>query len=257
MKTLLFLLLCLFSYQLISQDTLIVYYDKDWKEITDKENSNFYRKAFPDNDKLWSVRDYYASKKIQMTGAYTSKKMETRHGPFTYYYENGQISSEGQYIKDKREGMWKEYYENGQLQYTGTFTNDNIEGVAVYWHENGQKKAEGKYLNGIKDGKWRYYYAGGNLQSEEDYKNGSVKICKCVAYHENGEIDCKGDLLNGLKQGTWAFYNADGRLFLKGTFNKGSMEGQWTRYFPEGSMQLDYKLGEYKGKPLGGMASRP
>jgi uncharacterized protein len=256
MKAFLFSLLCCLSGSLFSQDTLIIYYDKDWKEIPDKEDAVFYRKAFPGINKTWSVRDYYISNKLQMTGTFSSKKMDTRQGSFIYYFENGQKSSEGLCLKDKRQGKWNDYYENGQLQHTGTFIDNNLNDSSVNWYENGQIQSNGKFLNGFKEGNWIYYYSDGVVQSEEEYQNRSARICKCVGYHENGVVNYRGDVINGFKQGEWTFYNADGRLFLKGIFNKGRMEGFWTRYFPEGTMQLEYKLSQYIGKPLGGIAGR-
>jgi antitoxin component YwqK of YwqJK toxin-antitoxin module len=256
MKAFLFLLLCCISGSLFSQDTLIIYYDKDWKEIPNKEDAVFYRKAFPGINKSWSVRDYYISNKLQMTGTYSSKKMEKKHGSFINYHENGQVSSEGQYVKDKLEGKWTNYFENGQLQSMGMFTKNFLNGISVTWYENGQKKSEGNSVNGLKEGKWIYYYPDGVVQSEEEYENEPTRICKCVGYHENGVVNYKGDMLNGLTQGEWAYYNADGRLFFKGIFNKGRMEGTWTRYFPEDTMQLEYKMSQYIGKPLGGIAGR-
>ena len=62
---------------LYAQDTVTVYYDKDWKEIQEKEHASYYRKAFVENN-IWKVNDYYMSYKLQMTGTYPSKKFDIR-----------------------------------------------------------------------------------------------------------------------------------------------------------------------------------
>jgi antitoxin component YwqK of YwqJK toxin-antitoxin module len=38
--------------------------------------------------------------------------------------DNGQLSSEVNYINDKKEGIEKEYYENGQLKVEVNYIND-------------------------------------------------------------------------------------------------------------------------------------
>ena len=93
----------------LAQDTLTFYYDKNWKEIPEKNAAVFYRKAFVDDNNTWSVLDYYISDKIQMTGTFKSKSL-LKQGHFVYYYENGIKKSEGNYLNNKAEEKWCYWY---------------------------------------------------------------------------------------------------------------------------------------------------
>ena len=60
-----------------------------------------------------------------------------RHGQFTAFHVNGQIASEGQYIRGLEQGLWRDF------------------------HENGQVAAEGMYDGGKEVGEWRFWDATG------------------------------------------------------------------------------------------------
>jgi uncharacterized protein len=246
-----FLILCSLSDLLFAQDTITVYYDNNWVETSNINEAAFYRKYFIGINKECEVRDYYISNKIQMTGTYKSKKMTTRNGHFVYYHENGNKSSEGNYVDNKAEGLWSYWLENGQKKSAGEYSADNLEGVWEYWYENGEKKSEGKYLSGEKTGIWNYWYTSGKIKSTETYtKAGSFAF---EGFHENGVMSAKGNCVNGLPQGMWMYWNSDGRLNLKGNFNHGLREGEWVRIFPEGELKIFFKDGIKEGKELGGV----
>jgi len=221
------LFLCSVSGLLYAQDTINVYYDNNWVEIPNKAEAVFYRKAYQEGKNVWTVHDYYISNKIQMTGAYNSKKFTKKNGHFAYYAENGNKTSEGNYVDDKLMGPWN------------------------YWFETGEKKSAGEYSDNAKWGVWNYWYANGQLQSKETFKkagNGSFE-----GYHENGVMSVKGNTVNDLPEGIWMYWNSDGRKILEGNFNHGIRDGEWTRTFRDGEMKLFFKNGLISGKLRGGI----
>jgi antitoxin component YwqK of YwqJK toxin-antitoxin module len=221
-----FLLFQLFSCSIFAQDTLTIYYDKAWNEIPFSNGASFYRKAFEDKS-LWSVNDFYASNKLQMTGSYKSKKFKEKEGLFVYYYENGNKSSEGNYVAGKSEGVWK------------------------FWFESGELKSEGEYLDNEKDGVWNYWYQNGEQKVKEIYKKGSITFGE--VYHMNGKLSCKGNYSNGVEMGIWTYWNSDERIILKGNFRNGKRDGEWIRTFREGEMKIHYNNGFCNMPPLGGI----
>lgn len=245
------LILCALSNLLFAQDTITVYYNNDWVEIANKNEAVFYRKAFEDNNNVWKVQDYYISNKIQMTGAYKSKKLTTKKGHFIYYAENGNKTSEGNFIDDKLEGLWNYWFDSGQKKSAGEYRANMAEGVWEYWLESGEKKSEGKYLNGEKVGVWNYWYINGQLNSTETYKKGGSFAYE--SYHENGVTGVKGNAVNSNPQGMWMYWNSDGRIILKGNFNRGLRDGEWIRSFRDGEMKILYKNGVTEGKQPGGI----
>lgn len=51
----------------------------------------------------------------QLMASYSMDSFGLYHGPSKYYYENGQIKSEGDYAKGFSSGQWKNYNEKGNL----------------------------------------------------------------------------------------------------------------------------------------------
>lgn len=275
MKKIIFLLI-IFSYKAYCQDTLISYYDHNWKDITNKDLASFYRKAFKNNDASFTVWDYYIDGKIQMKGVYKNKKFKEKHGHFIYYFENGKISSEGNFIDNKSEGVWNTWYENGQKESETFYKNGLLEGVSQYWYENGQlkykissianraegsciywfesgeKKAEGVFSNGEKEGDWKYFFKNGEISAKEIFKKG--KSISLSEYYNNGVLKSEGIYIDNKPSGTWTYWNVDGRIILKGNFLNGLRVGEWTRFFENGEkMKLTFENGMMIGRQVGGI----
>lgn len=224
------LFLLLVSNITYSQDTIRIYFDKNWNEITDKTEAVFYRKAFPGNNKMWVVNDYFISDNIQMTGSYKSGKLKIQQGLSSYYYENGHKSSEGLFAKDKKTGEW------------------------TYWFENGQKKTAGEFIADKKEGEWQYWSETGFVDTKEFFIKGV--ITSAAGFYENGQTRYSGEYTNGKKQGEWTSWNANGRIIFQGSYSYGLKQGEWIRYFSDGSMRLFYDNGVLEGNPLGGIVRR-
>ena len=71
---------------------------------TEKKDSGWYREAF-----------YISQKTMAMKGWYKDKEAKVKHGPFTYYHFTRFISSQGNYVNNKKNGLWLEYDEKGML----------------------------------------------------------------------------------------------------------------------------------------------
>ena len=140
MKYLIILLFLNFTYFVFSQDTITTYYDSKWKEVS-KENAKYYRIATKGDKKQWNVKDYFMNGKIQMEGTYQTKKMDIRIGHFTYYFENGFKSSEGDFLKNKFNGEWTWYHENGKVSTKEIYSKDELIDIQC-WDENSEKQEE-------------------------------------------------------------------------------------------------------------------
>jgi len=241
---------------LFSQDTLIIYYNKNWVEISDKNQASFYRKAFKDSNNIWTAYDYYISNKLQMSGKYKSKKLIEKNGHFIYYYENGKKKIEGDYLNDKQEGEWITWYENGQQESKGKFKHGMLDGKWIYWYDNGMKESEGSFLDnfivdtwvywydtgeklsegkfsqGVKDGTWQYFYKNGKTKIIEKYKSGL--LYNSIQFYDNGSVERVGSYVSGKNQGKWSYWNIDGKKYLEGNYAGGNFVGKWVRYLQNG-----------------------
>jgi antitoxin component YwqK of YwqJK toxin-antitoxin module len=62
-----------------------------------------------------------------------------KHGPWEYYFSNGNLYSKGDYVNGNRHGLWEYYWSNGDLS------------------------SKGNYVAGKQHGYWEYYYSNGDL----------------------------------------------------------------------------------------------
>lgn len=249
-----FLFFIIISNFVLAQDTITVYYDEKWKEIQNKEEAVFYRKAFIDSNNVWIAHDYFKKNKIQMKGCYKSKKMEVKHGRFIYFYENGFKESEGEYKNDKKEGLWIYWHDNGVKKFEGKYISDKADGIWTFWYEKGEKKSQGLFLNDKKEGKWFYWFENGKLKLEEDYKKGYLSFIQ--GYYKNGELSFKGNIEDNKEQGQWFFMNSSGRVVFKGNYSKGKKTGIWIRTFKDSEMYINYSDGEMVKKDFGRIIRR-
>lgn len=211
---------------LFAQDSITMYFDKDWKEIQDKNVAQFYRKAIAESNGTYVVRDYYINGQIQMKGAFSSKKFKEKTGHFVYYAENGHKISEGECLKNKDEGQW------------------------TYWYDTDIKKAEGKYSSGKKVDVWTYYNKNGILNAKEFITEGITRTFEM--YYCNGNPSFRIEFV-GSSQNTGTYYSIDGKPTLTGRLVNGQRDGEWIRTFPDGEMKLLFKYGELMSKPIGGI----
>jgi hypothetical protein len=77
---------------------------------------------------------WYPGRKIQMTGEYKAKK---RDGKWIYYYENGNVWSEGFFRNGKSDGKRTTHYDNGKIFYEGYYEEDRRVGIWKFYDEKG------------------------------------------------------------------------------------------------------------------------
>lgn len=239
MRNYIFIFVLLLSLKSYASDTTFYYFDAKWKKVK-QEQAVFYRKKFKNNQKIWTVYDYYKNGQMQMSGTYASKKLKIKQGNFIYYYKNGQKSSEGNYSKDKRAAQWKYWHDNGQVSSQGEFKDDFKSGEWKYWfdngvlrtsgmhdakgletgywkkfHYNGVIDAEGNYVDGKNDGEWKYYFESGKVSAIEKYKNGELTDIKF--WNEDGSIETENlipEIMPAYKGGEAALFK-----YLKDNIN--------------------------------------
>jgi antitoxin component YwqK of YwqJK toxin-antitoxin module len=76
-------------------------------------------------------------------------------------------------------------------------------------------------------------YANGQVVSEQ---NGDT----LTYYFEDGTIKAQGQSVDGIMRGRWIFNKKEGYLWQVGHFDDdGQKHGSWTRYNPDGSVQVE------------------
>lgn len=157
-KLFLFIIVLVGIHEAKSQQTKdTIYFNRNWVE-TSKENAEYFRLVTKQSD-LFQVMDYYLNGTLQMNGIYKSLNPEIKEGLFTYYYENGNKSSQGNYFANTKNGLNTLYYNSG----------------SIWLQEN--------YLNGLLDGDLYGYYENGKIKRKEKYNNGEFIEGKCFTVY--------------------------------------------------------------------------
>ena len=198
---------------------------------------------------------YFNTGAIKSKGGYSKNKP---NGFWLFYYENGNLQFEVNYVNGIQEGAYKQYFQNGKLAKTGAFEKGKKNGNWVNFYENEQVQSKGLYVNGLRAGTWTAFFENSKKKSEQFYQNGTswyveffetgaIKMeGKMIAgvsdslwtyYHENGNVKSQGLEKNGLKQGQWKTYFESGCLLCEGNFTNGEPNGNW-KYYHEYSDQV-------------------
>lgn len=125
---------------LLKDGQTITYYNAEFKIVSKKEDAKFYRIInYTDGVITGPVRDYYISGKILMEGTYNQYYAENGfgNGLFTWFYENGQKSAEGNYSNGKRNGLFRAWHENGVMKEKVNYINEKMDGCHYRWDADG------------------------------------------------------------------------------------------------------------------------
>lgn len=222
-----------------------IFLDASWKKTKEKK-AVYYRVITPEGSNFL-VKDYFVKgDQLQMEGHYTSKKLEpqSKTGRFTYYYSNGQKSSEGEYVSGKNNGEWTNWYKSGKVKGKGEWSNDERIGKWEYFHKNGNLKSTGNYLKGEQDGTWYYFYDNNDSLEILNLSKGK-KDGPFIVYHKGGQLREKGAYEKDSLEGMFEEYWDNGNQSAKGEFKDNKKHGEWEFFHSNGktSCKAEYKKG--------------
>lgn len=190
-------------------------------------------------------------------------------GTWKYYYENGALEYEIDYVKGNREGLMTYYYKNGKVNYRVVYRDNERDGYYESFFLNGNKQTTGYYDNGQRVGEWKYYNANGTLNTTEFYIEGEVNG-KAEGFTEDGkpigyalyeygyfnnyyQADTNGVQYNATKlkfgSGTYELKSPNGKRTFFGKYIGGKRDSIFTTYFGNGKPSIieQYKFGNNDG----------
>lgn len=222
----------------------------EYGKKTKEKYATYYRIITPEGN-LFLAKDYYVhNDKLQTEGHYRSKKCEydTRTGQFTYYYENGEKSSEGEYVDGKKDGKWTYWYKDGQVKSEGTFEKDEEEGEWTRYHRNGALKYKRVYKDGSANGDFTSFYDNGDKEETYNYNKGKLDG-EFIEYYDNSgnKVNEKGSYAKDSLHGTYEHYWRNGNLAEKGEYEDNKKVGTWEFFHSNGnkSAEVEYKKGKF------------
>lgn len=201
-----------------------------------------------------------------------------------FYFDNGQLSSEGNLQNGLPEGYWKNYFETGILKSEGNRLGHQLDSIWKFYnsdgilteeisYEDGKRKGITKkysnegfliysapYVSDKKEGLAFSYYTNGTIHTETPYSHGA----------ENGyeyEFNPKGDIItiteykNGIfvrqqkinrkdkrgdKQGLWKEFYENRIVKNEGKYEDNLKNGYWKEYTSKGVLveTLKYDKGQ-------------
>lgn len=77
------------------------------------DQSKYYRTAVPNENGKFSVEVFYLSGNIKMRGTYLDRSLHTEDGFFQFFYQDGSIESQGNYVKGQKTGTWQRFQADG------------------------------------------------------------------------------------------------------------------------------------------------
>ena len=186
------------------QGEWVIYYDAGWEEIEDATNAEFYRKISYENDKpIGLVTDFYLNGIKQWEGELASDRPDFANGISRYYYDNGNIESEGLMKRNKRSGEWNNFLYDGTFSHNSN-TKESISNIISnhihkanhYVKKNQEKTIQYiqealKYVNTLPDSKMNEHLSFCLLQIGDIYRDlemhadAIVFYSKCLAIDEN------------------------------------------------------------------------
>jgi uncharacterized protein len=190
-----------------------------------------------------------------------------------FYYESGQVSSEGTMRNGIPDGFWTSYHYNGEMKTEGNRLNNELDGLWKFYNDAGLLIVTIEYAEGRKNGKRTTYENGIRIKEEpfeEDSREGLVRLFfetgalqKVIPYEKDREqglgyeydvdgriitlntyksgVQVKQQKINrkdeaGLKQGFWMFFHSNMQVKEEGLYVNNLKHGYWKYYQPNGNL---------------------
>ena len=121
-----------------SQDSIVNYLDRNGKVINKKNAVEI--ETIVKKDTIWKVTYYYRNGKIKKYGHFKTKDKKAPVGEFVKFNRTGKISSIFFYnFNSKKTGHYKSWFDNGNISSIGMYINDKKESIWKYYHYNGNE----------------------------------------------------------------------------------------------------------------------
>lgn len=188
--------------------------------------------------------EYHANGKTKGKGNYDNG---AKVGEWVFYHPNGKTEQKGKYDKKGRpQDLWKWFYDNGNLLREENYLNGKREGSLTEWSDTGKDSSgnttdakvitKGEYIDGMKEGKWFYQIQ--DYREEGMYKSDNKDGPWESYYVDNNQVKFAGKYVEGLPDGKHTYYYRDGKIKEEGKYIMGNKDGNWEYFNPDGTLLL-------------------
>ncbi|MDR2870497.1 MAG: toxin-antitoxin system YwqK family antitoxin [Deferribacteraceae bacterium] len=171
---------------------------------------------------------------------------------YTITYEDGKVA-EGKFIDNNAYiftqggGLRKFYYKDGLIEHEVQYINGKQHGLAKYYEENGDFAGEGTFIDDKpQDGFIRHYDYGNNIISERSYKNGKMDgLAKFYYRSKEIGLEREANYKDGKMNGLVKYYEANGELAGEGTFIDDKPQDGFIRTYGYRASMTSYEYESY------------
>lgn len=182
-----------------------------------------YKGHFKNGKPVGEMRRYYETGELKaiMSFRKNSEKVYTQ-----FFYDDGEIAGEGNYVNNKKDSIWTYYsYYSGAITSTETYVNGVKHGIEKKYYNNGTVSEEIEWSQDMKHGQWNQYFEDGVVKLKTTYYynklNGSYSF-----YWPNGNIYILGNFVDNKQHGVWSFFTDDGKKKSEIIYNYGKSENE-------------------------------
>jgi antitoxin component YwqK of YwqJK toxin-antitoxin module/Tfp pilus assembly protein PilF len=197
------------------------------------------------NDELNGLYEVYDNGILNEYSYYTNG---TQNGPFSTYYADGTIQTEG-FLQDGEMVNFKNTYrQSGKLSQVSKFVEDEIIFTESY-DVNGKKEFEFDYKN--KSGKINISLNSGASTQEFEMVNGNYNG-KFTSKDKLGNKISDFQYVNGKMNNNYKYYSPNGTLMFERNYYCGLINGTDAQYDLAGNLRItsEYSFGDDNGKTI-------
>jgi len=196
---------------------------KTGKWIKKYNNGQIRYEGYFYNDRPYgNFKYYYDNGKLKSEVQYISTDDTTKLCYAKFYSEYGKILAEGYYKSEKKDSIWRYYNEDGILIIEERYKDFVKHGKSYVFFSNGNISQETNWNKGIQDGAMKEYYPNGTISYYCNYINGKIEG-KAYGYYDTGQKRVEGKYINSMKDSTWIYYNENGTIKRTVVYKKGDV----------------------------------
>jgi antitoxin component YwqK of YwqJK toxin-antitoxin module len=147
-------------------------------------------------------------------------------------------------------GVCETCFMNGIRERKVTFVNGKEEGIDTSYYESGCPMVVRNHIQGVENGQWIYYYDSTAIMAWEMNYIAGAKHGKHIFFAKNGDTMRWENYQNGVLQGVKRTYYPNSKIEKEVTYDKGLLNGSFVIYTPKGIVleKLNYKQGKKDGE---------
>lgn len=163
-----------------------------------------------------------------------------RDGPYAILNDNGEPTSQGQYLDGGLDGIQVITHADG-VKAEIPYVKGVRHGIEKSWYPSGQIAIEAPWENGAQEGIVLFYHDSGGRQAALPFHNGKLEGQQ-FTWHENGQLLSEEHYRNGMRNGRSAFWGPDGKEEMVLTYRNDVMDGPQLWFHPNGNRAKEFIL---------------